>query len=49
MHGLLRTPSFGAVGLVVAQLQAQDGTGGACWEDRYDEAKLTAQRVTARH
>ena len=42
-------PSFGALGLVIAQLQADDAAGGACWEDRYDEPKLTAQRITARH
>jgi cysteine-rich repeat protein len=43
-------PSFGAVGLpLIAQLQAEDSAGGACWEDRYDAAKLAAQRITARH
>jgi hypothetical protein len=43
-------PSFGAVGLpLLAQLQADDSAGGACWEDRYDVAKVTSARITAHH
>ena len=43
-------PGLGVVGLpLIVQLQAEDAAGGACWEDRYDAAKLTSQRITARH
>jgi hypothetical protein len=42
--------SFGAVVLpLIAQLQAEDSAGSACWEDRYDAGKLAAQCITARH
>jgi len=42
--------SFGVVAVpLIAQLQAGDGAGGACWQDRYDTAKFTQQRITVRH
>jgi hypothetical protein len=34
---------------LVVQLQAEDGAGSACWEDRYDQLDgATLERITAR-
>jgi len=45
----MKRSSIGGLFLAATVGASLGAAGGACREDRYDEAKLPAQRLTGRH